>query len=133
MSDEEHEIFQDKRDERDSLLKEWRDMLDLFESSSNILPNKDLRTIMMLKTRHLHSIILSTASYTQDEMVYDNYSEFNDIVTLVEEFFSFPISSSMSLNILVPIYYTIYKCRDPALRRRALVIAVRKHQSYFCC
>jgi len=49
MSDEEHEIFQDKRDERDSLLKEWRDMLDLLESSSNILPNKDLRTIMMLK------------------------------------------------------------------------------------
>lgn len=71
-------------------------------------------------------MMVSNALSDGREVVYDRFqSEFEQIVTLAAELLpSSPTQKQFSLDTgaVAPIYYAVLKCRDPALRRRAITL-----------
>jgi hypothetical protein len=116
-----------------SLLNQWLDALNVFlRDPKTKLEAKELRGVIVLKIKHLDSIILNGACLAFHEMEFDNFLlDFERMAKLAESLVKHrgqsatspgKTSFSFDLNILAPLYHTVCRCRDPFLRRKALAL-----------
>jgi hypothetical protein len=102
-------------------------------SSASIWESLNPRQTTALCLLHIHhkslEILLETL-FTDSQMIYDEYeSTFGKILTLAEQFINH--SQQMrsiiffDMGIMAPLYYLILKCRNLALRRKALSLIKR--------
>lgn len=83
----------------------------------------DDRAAKLLQIQGIASFIYLSACFQPSEMLYDAYwLEFSALIRMAESVLaesSLP-SFSIEVNIVLPLYLTAYKCRDPQLRRKAI-------------
>lgn len=114
-------------------LEQWASTFDRFlRKRTPELSDSEMREVSLLRSHQLAaSIMVSTATSTQ-ETVYDSYtSQFENILHLSRYLSKGPIKSgapqdttlfSFDLGIIPPLYLTASRCREPSLRRQAIFL-----------
>ena len=114
------------------LLEDWNRSLQVFLRQCHMeMREAHCRRLCLIELQYLTAKIFHAALSFKDEMIYDDYREsFDRILVLcrsVVELESIGSGSSVpqmafsfDLGIIMPLYFTATKCRDPALRRDAL-------------
>ncbi|KAH8682826.1 hypothetical protein BGZ60DRAFT_368780 [Tricladium varicosporioides] len=118
-------------------LKDWKDKSQmLMEPKSHPQQHSQITSILILKIYHTMVSKLIAVGVYGNETLHDKYIlEYSHIVTLGEQLFSMEKEKlkerffSFEIGIIIPLYYTVTKCRDPLIRRRAhTLLKAMKHQ-----
>ena len=107
-------------------------MDDLFPTLSD---RKDVQAARILRAHQICCKLMVYNSLADgSEMGWDNFSpDFERILELTDEFVqydkarhpdanSIPPCFHLHMGVIAPLYFVVYKCRDPQVRRRALAI-----------
>lgn len=121
----------EKRDRIEALLLRWLSTYDKFVSQSSVKMNsQDLCAAILLKIHYICSWLLLKTCHTRLETAYDEYVPyFGKVVALCESLIkdSAPDDRNtkhldlwFDMGIIGPLYFTASRCRDPAIRRKAI-------------
>jgi hypothetical protein len=114
--------------EIENLLKKWSLALE------NTLPSLGMgcTAVQVLKIQHLATTIKASALFYRDELAYDAFTtNFREIINLAQSIIETTMKTggdltfSFDLGIILPLYFTACKCRDPVLRRKAISLLNR--------
>ncbi|KAH6684693.1 hypothetical protein B0J14DRAFT_527603 [Halenospora varia] len=135
-SSEPNPIPQQKLHNAAAALQDWKTKSHALLEAE--LPSQDPQriSILLLKIYHTMLSTLIAVGVYGNETLHDRYIlEYSHIVTLGEQLLSMEKEKlkehffSFEIGIIIPLYYTITKCRDPLIRRRAVaLLKAMRHQ-----
>lgn len=115
-----------------SRLRQWSTLYDaLLLRSLATMSSKDLRASTLLKIYHASATILVTVCHNSNETAYDLCNkDFENIMKLCESLLAAQRADraidytpfSCEMGVICALSFTARKCRDPAIRRKALAL-----------
>lgn len=106
--------------------RQWQEAMKNSPASTfKLLSSRQTAAVGLLQIHHKVVTILLETLFTQSQMIYDQYdSSFDQVLTLAEQL----INTSQhrghiiffDMGVMAPLFYVVLKCRNLALRRKAL-------------
>jgi Fungal Zn(2)-Cys(6) binuclear cluster domain len=106
-----------------NLLREWQESIK--NSQFRSLNSRQTAAMSLLYLYHKLVSILLEALFTHSQMIYDQYgASFEQVLTLAEQLIhnsqNMRLIIFFDMGVMAPLFYVILKCRNLALRRKAL-------------
>lgn len=118
--------------ETQAVLQSWRQAFNLFLSEKKKVDTKAYLGANVLLVQHLVAWIKISTQFFRDQIIYDSYLEyFMHIVDMTRAVVEADNASwtrsrgpcfTLDIAMVQPLYFVARRCRDPALRRRAIEV-----------
>ncbi|KAG0647875.1 Aspercryptin biosynthesis cluster-specific transcription regulator atnN [Hyphodiscus hymeniophilus] len=112
-------------------LRRWMSAFSPLKTSHNFKSLAEKKASLTLEL-HMKATYMGTVkSLAQDELVFDDYYDmYKDIVNLSEDLLLSSKSSEVpkfrfDSGVIIPLWFTGHKCRDPILRRRVISLLIK--------
>lgn len=116
---------------RRSQLEQFRNWQSVIQNSpASTFKSRNARqtaALCLLQIYHRTVVILLETLFTDSQMIYDQYEcSFTQVLTLAEQLINtsqrFGLFICFDMGVMAPLFYTVLKCRNLALRRRAVAL-----------